>query len=104
MTKKIIFPAGTDIDFLFDVLKKITKEPVAPNSSNYHDEVFAYLEYIGYPDYVLQYDPESIAKSVSASIHNFWSYGVSPRMAAISIFGLTMEFQVMCGVKDSTKH
>jgi len=61
------------------------------NFQRYSDEVFDYLEYIGYPDYVVDFEPEGVAQSLHGSITSFYLLGVSHRMAACAIFGITWE-------------
>lgn len=70
---------------------------------DYDDEVFDYLEYLGYPDYVLQYDPSVVARSIANAIHIFERAGLSYRNCALSIFGLTWTYQI-ARVDGSTKH
>ena len=74
------------IDIRFIIMSSLT---------NYNDAVIDYLEYIGYPYYVADFNTNDVARSVTNSIVRFWQLKISPRMAAISIFALTMELQVM---------
>lgn len=57
----------------------------------YQEKVFNYLEYIGYPQYVSDFEPEGIAKSIFRVSVTFFICGQSHRMAAISIFGMSWE-------------
>jgi len=60
----------------------------------YTDDVLEYLEYLGYPEYVRTYDPEQVARSMHGAIRNLYEI-VSYRFCALTIFGATMEYQVM---------
>lgn len=55
----------------------------------YTNEVLEYLEYLGYPDYIEHIKPEHVAHTVAKAINNFRASDISPRMAALCIFGLT---------------
>ena len=55
------------------------------------DAVHDYLEYIGYPVYVESFEPEGVAKSLSATLATCYMRKISVRGTAIIIFALTME-------------
>jgi hypothetical protein len=57
----------------------------------YLDDVMNYLEYIGLPNYVAEYAPEDVARSFSGAIEAGYEFKLSIRLAALMIFGMTME-------------
>lgn len=69
----------------------------------YQDTVIEYLEYIDYPYWVSQFRPEDVARAMFHSMLNFHANRISPRMAAISIFSLTYQFQVIRPINKSTE-
>ncbi len=71
----------------------------------YGIQVVEYLEYIGYSDIVLDFEPMSVAMSMGYAIKDFYIGDLSYRMAALIIYGLTMEYQVIPYSKTFTvKH
>lgn len=70
---------------------------------DYMDAVFDYLEYIEYPYWVQHYKTEQVATSIFKATVNFFHSGISVRMAAIVIFSLTMENQVLRPIDPSTE-
>jgi hypothetical protein len=65
------------------------------SSSQYRDKVFEYLEHIGYPQYIMEFEPEDVAYSISNTIDIFYKDKASYRLCAICIFALTLKYQVM---------
>jgi len=61
----------------------------------YHEEVLYYLEYLGYPDIVLGFEPIDVARSIASVVNIFRNEDVSVRFVALLIFGMTMNTQVM---------
>lgn len=57
----------------------------------YNDKVMDYLEYLGYPDYIMTYEPEDIARTLNRTITLFYLGNISWRIAAITNFALTIE-------------
>jgi hypothetical protein len=56
----------------------------------YDEEVLAYLEYLGFPEYVQCFESNMVAESITTTIIIFWGLSQSYRMCALSIFGLTL--------------
>lgn len=81
--------------------KKIVVD--TPNSQ-YIENVFSYLEYIGYPAYVVEFEPRQVAMAIHKTIKLFHSQSFSHRICAISIFALTFEYQVIPTSKSAVKH
>jgi hypothetical protein len=69
----------------------------------YQEKVYDYLEYIGYPQYVIDFDPKQVAQSIYTAMRIFYVANMGYRLAACSIFGATMNFQIMHR-SDITKH
>lgn len=74
------------------------------NLLEYQEEVFKYLEYINYPDLVIEFEPECVANSIAKAVILFHLTGESYRMCAIAIFSLTMNYQIIPLAKNSIKH
>lgn len=70
----------------------------------YGDKVFEYLEYLDYPELVSMFEVKDVAKSLHGAMFEMWLRGESTRMAAIIIFSLTMNMQVIPTVKEMIKH
>lgn len=88
------YPKGTPINQIFDDIQFI----------NYQERVFSYLEYIGYPDLVIEFEPRDVARSISNAVKIFMKSGGSVRMCAITIFSLTMTEQIIPKAKEQVKH
>ena len=63
--------------------------------NEYHELVFNYLEEIGYPEMILEFNEIEVAKSLAFAICMYHARGISWRMAACSIFGMTWETQIV---------
>lgn len=74
------------------------------NFIDYNEAVMDYLEYLGYPDYVTEFEPECVAKSITGANRTFWNCGMSIRMAALSNFGLTWTMQIIPSMRNKVKH
>ena len=61
----------------------------------YNDKVMEYLEYLEYPYLVQEFDPAGVAASINGSNFLMWQAGASYRMAAIIVFAMTMNFQIL---------
>jgi len=61
----------------------------------YMDKVLDYLEYLGYPEYVLEFNRDDVAKSMAGFAYELYIRKISYRMCAVSIFGHIMEMQIM---------
>lgn len=68
----------------------------------YNECIFDYLEYIGYPEYILNFDPEQVARSLSQWITIMYEFHVSYRSAALTIFGITWQYQIVPSAKKMT--
>jgi hypothetical protein len=55
------------------------------------DEVFEYLEYLGLPAYVVEYAAEDVGRSFSGAIEAGYECGLSAKLTALMIFGLTLD-------------
>ena len=69
----------------------------------YMDQVFEKLVWLDYPELVLGFDIIDVAMSLEGAIHTFFTMGISPRMAAICIWALTMNEQVIPQADQMTK-
>jgi len=58
--------------------------------NSYLDKVYEYMQYLGVPEMVLYYEPESVAQSFGPVIHHGFHFSISPRMCAIMLFSLTI--------------
>lgn len=74
------------------------------NLVEYQEQILNYLEYLGYPDYVTEFEPVDVARAISNAAIQFYSYNVSVRMAALTIFGLTWVHQISVINNSVTKH
>ncbi len=62
----------------------------------YLEEVMNYLEYIGYPDLLMYFEPVEVATSMARTIKIFYLDDLgSHRLAALIIYGMTWEYQVV---------
>jgi len=61
----------------------------------YQKQVLNYLEYLGYPEYVVTFNPNDVALSMARTCLAFYKMGNSVRMCAIVIFSLTLTMQLM---------
>lgn len=66
----------------------------------YNDKVLEYLEEIGYPDLILEWEPDSVAKTISKCIRRHYELGVSHRKCAIVIWSLTMTMKIIPAAKQ----
>lgn len=56
----------------------------------YNALVMQYLEYLGYPHYIQEFDPVKVATRIAITVDECHKVDlVSPRMCALLIFGLT---------------
>lgn len=76
----IKFPKGTSVDFITDFLQNLDRFA-------YHELVIAHLEYIGFPDYAVEFNAELAARTIVKSSDEGMRVGLSPRMVALVIFG-----------------
>lgn len=70
----------------------------------YIDEVYDYLEYLGYPEYIEEFKEEDVAHSLYNAMQAFYRHNQSYRMCAIGIFALTMEYQIIPSMKGKIMH
>lgn len=61
----------------------------------YLDEVMEILESFDYPDMVLYFAPEDVARSIALMCGIMKVSGQSPMMCAIIIWSLTLKYQLM---------
>lgn len=73
-------------------------------SKEYFDRVFDYLEYLEYPELVVEFNPTDVARSLARTIDASESIGLTYRMCALVIFSLTWNMQILPLIKESTKH
>ncbi len=62
--------------------------------SSYNEKVLDYLEYLGYPDYIQDFEPVPVAKALALTAIEFWGTGQSYRMCALVVFSLTLNYQI----------
>lgn len=62
--------------------------------TEYTEQVLEYLEYIGYPEYVLEFSTQDVGRAIGGTCKTFFELDISVRLCALSIFGLTWENQV----------
>ena len=60
----------------------------------YTDKVLDYLEYLNYPDYIQEYEPEAPVRAISHMAALCYISGVSFRFCALTIFGMTWTYQI----------
>lgn len=60
----------------------------------YLEDVLDYLEYLNYPDYVTEFEPSCVAKSIREAALACFILELSIRSCALIIFGLTFEQQI----------
>ena len=70
----------------------------------YTDKVHAELESLHYPEMVQEFSCQDVALSMGLSIISFYALGISYRMCALTIYGLTMEYQIMPQAARMVKH
>ena len=70
----------------------------------YTDKVLDYLEYLNYPDYIVDFYPEQVSASMQRAMIVCYMLDVSFRHAALVIFGVTMEQQILPTIKGQVKH
>lgn len=61
----------------------------------YAEQVLDYLDYLGYPDYVLDFDPHEVARAMHKTQMYCFNFKVSYIMCSLIIFGMTWESQVI---------
>lgn len=76
---------------------------VAAFKSYIHD-VFDILESFNYPELVLEFDPEDVAKSVGKTMSKMYYLGVSRRFCAIIIWSITMNYHIISQTEGQVKH
>ena len=76
------FPPGIPIELILDSIKLL-------NRVNYDTEVMLYLEYLGYPDYIVEFNAEDLAHRIAVTQKECFNYGLSHKMCALCIFGHT---------------
>lgn len=57
----------------------------------FNEQVLDYLEYIGYPEMIIDYEPEAVALAMHNTSFKLFMIGTSYRMTALVIFALTFE-------------
>lgn len=62
------------------------------------------LESYGYPELILGFNVEDISNSMIGTMEAFYKLNLSPRFCALTIFGMTMHYQVIPAAKNETKH
>lgn len=70
----------------------------------YTEKVITELESFDYPAMVHTFDHEQVAQVVAISISTFYLYGLSHRLCALSIYGLTLHYQIAPSVRNAIKH
>lgn len=75
-----------------------------PTKSIYMEQVFLYLEELEYPALISGFEPEDVAHSTARTIQIMYNLGISVRMCALSIYGLTWELQILPLYSNSVKH
>ena len=75
-----------------------------PNMQNYFNNVMSYCEELDYPSLVLMFEPEDVAKSMSRTMIICNLAGISVRMCALLIYGLTMTQQIIPYAQEQVKH
>ena len=76
--------------WLFTKLGNMTGE-----MQDYTDSVLRYLEYLGYPEYVVFFDERYVAAAIHGTVAEFYHNKMSFRLCALTIFSLTLNYQVM---------
>ncbi len=71
--------------------------------NEYQDKMFDVLESFNYPDMVVTYAPEDVAKTINATAMKFFVLGVSHRFCAVVIWALTID-KIQRMTKHEVKH
>lgn len=70
----------------------------------YFEQVFEYLEYLGYDDMIQEFNARDVAQTIAATIHDARHNELSPIMCAIIIWSLTLNMQVIPSTHGKTIH
>jgi len=78
--------------------------PETQSLDEYLEEVFRHLEYFEYPALVEEFEPEPVAKAIASTTGLSYILRVSARAAAIGVWSLTMNYQILPAAREATKH
>jgi hypothetical protein len=81
MSDSTKYPPGTPIDAIFDGIMR----------GVYLEATLNRLEYIGYPEMIIEFPPEVISPIMNAVVRVCYEFNLSPRMCALILFGTTYE-------------
>ena len=70
----------------------------------YCDKVFDYMEYLGIPELIVDFDMTDVAKSFNTVLIAGYIRNITVRMCAIIIYSLTMNYHVIPASKREVKH
>jgi hypothetical protein len=98
-----VFPKGTPVDTVMDELEKMAAGQEL-TFKEYLDKMMGFLEYINYAQYVVEFRPEDVARSLHGAARKLYMTGVSYRFTALAMFGMTMEYQVIPSQNKLRKH
>lgn len=71
---------------------------------DYCFSIFRTLESFHYPDLIMEFDEDDVARSLASIIRISHSLNISPKLCAVCIWSLTMNEQVIPLARESTKH
>ena len=71
---------------------------------DYLGQTLLYLESLDYPALILEFDEYQVAATMGVTIKLCEVNGFSPRMCAIIIWSMTMNYQILPLVASATKH
>lgn len=74
------------------------------NKLAYQMKVMDELESFDYPSMVVEFYPEDVARSICKTVDIFFRGGESFRICAITIWSLTLNYQIIPLVNSGTKH
>ena len=72
--------------------------------TEYNEKVLDYLEYLEFDEMILEFEPADVARSIFSAASIFYMMGLSFRKCALSIYGLTMTYQIMPSIKGQKVH
>lgn len=77
-------------DVLLEMIER-TRDPETRKYIQYHEDTIAYLEYMNYLDYVIEYDPMNVAIFLAISIELGYTLQQSYHRVALTIFSVAVQ-------------
>lgn len=70
----------------------------------YMEAVFIALEHLEYPPMVTEFAAKDVGESLAGGIVSGFKHELSPMMCAITIWSVTMNYQILPYARRSVKH